>query len=447
MKKIAIIIVSIIVITLVLVTTFVQNNINKVNYKNVKLEETNLKVTSEDGNNVLLEFTNMIGIKEIKFPNGLTLYGNGKSTIAADYQIEKTINKYDFEIVDMDDEVITKTVYAPTMHIEISKNNMTVSLQDIQSSMISNLNSIGIATNYMKISIGEQTSVNSETMNMSTVFSSWQQFGDGTWSYNSSSKTVVNSKNSDYITGYYDKNNSYDDIDISFNAKTTDADDDAIGAVIRFNSLGSSKYSSYVFFLDRHDNGGGIGNGAYNGLNKVVNNTFTSNGTFTKLAVNASWRWTRNTWENYRLVTKGTTVQAYMNNKLLAEVTDTSISKGTYGFISYSQAYTYFKDIVVKTNKSYTFPQLLAKIVWNVDEVNMIINLNNAEDTTLNTQECIDLFNAADVHYLGVTAEANKESVNSFVNNINNRGQWIDSSDYDTYIQQIGEYIKTKFCN
>ncbi|MNV71336.1 hypothetical protein D3C71_1643490 [compost metagenome] len=111
-----------------------------------------------------------------------------------------------------------------------------------------------IATNFIKLGYGEQGYVNSEQQDMGTVFSSWGSFGDGTWSYNSSTKTISNSKNSSYFTGYYYPGGNYTDINLSFDAMTTDSDDDMIGAMIKF-STASSKYTSYLYLLDRHDNG------------------------------------------------------------------------------------------------------------------------------------------------------------------------------------------------
>lgn len=99
------------------------------------------------------------------------------------------------------------------------------------------------------------------------------------------------------MTGYYDPDGNYENIELEFEARTTDWDDDMIGSMVRFNDLGENKYSSYLFLLDRHDNGGGIGNGTYNGINKVVNSAFVNENNLTKLSCNPNNRWSRNTWQ------------------------------------------------------------------------------------------------------------------------------------------------------
>ena len=306
------------------------------------------------------------------------------------------------------------------------------------------LNNNKIATNFVNIIIGERSSIDSETTDMSVVFNSWNSFGDGIWSYDSSTKMMRNSKNSNYFTGYYAPNENYTDIELNFNAKTTDSDDDMIGAMIRFND-NSSKYTSYLFLLDRHDNGGGINNGAYNGLNKIENKSFSLS-SITKLSVNSSLRWIRNTWQNYKLIAKGDKIETYIDNKLVASATDSSISSGTYGFLSFSQANTYFKDITIKTLKEYKLLEVLNKVNWTNDDINVVINLNNSSEPAIQTNELVDLFNNNNIYYLGVTTEDNKQEIAEFLNKINDRGKGIYSTDYDTYVQKITQFL-TQYMN
>lgn len=220
-----------------------------------------------------------------------------------------------------------------------------------------------------------------------------------------------------------------------------------IGAMIRLNKNSSTSYSSYLFLLDRHDtNGGGVNSGANNGINKILNKnlpqlTWNIKDNATKLSVNTSLRWTRNTWQNYKLIIKGNKIEAYIDNTLVASAIDSSIASGTYGFVCLSQANTYFKDIVIKTNKTKTFTELLSSINWEFEDINVIVNLNNINETALETQSCIDTFTNYDIHYIGVSSVENKTNIEQFVQNINGNGKWIDSTNYDTYTQEIIKYL------
>ncbi|MNS91985.1 hypothetical protein D3C72_1260990 [compost metagenome] len=183
----------------------------------------------------------------------MTIYPNGKTQVAIDYKVE--INKqYIFVLKDENNNVSYPSFVTPGSDIELTQNNFNLDLPTLKNTINSKLQENKIATNFIKLGYGEQGYVNSEQQDMGTVFSSWGSFGDGTWSYNSSTKTISNSKNSSYFTGYYYPGGNYTDINLSFDAMTTDSDDDMIGAMIKF-STASSKYTSYLYLLDRHDNG------------------------------------------------------------------------------------------------------------------------------------------------------------------------------------------------
>ena len=335
----------------------------------------------------------------------------------------------------------------PKIHIEISKKDFQLNMEQIKNSIISGLNKNLIATNFAQIGIGEENSLDSESTDMATIFNKWSSFGDGDWSYNASTKTIKNSKNSDYFTGYYNPNDSYDDIELNFNAMSTDPDDDIIGAMIRFNSINSNNYSSYLFLLDNHEYNNGINNGAWNGLNKIVNNRLLTTSYIQKLSINPNLKWTRNVWQNYKLLAKGNKIEAYIDDELVSEVTDDSISSGSYGFLTYSQSDTYFKDFKIKTNKAKTLDEVLSSIDWKQDELNVVININNSTESSLSSQNCIDFFNKNNLSYIGITSSESKENVEQFLSNINNNGLWIDNSDQTNYINESVSYLTNLISN
>lgn len=440
------IIIFIIIILFLILSIMIPTFIRKTDIKRKKTEvQKEFYIESEENDKVLLVFKNIDGIKQIVYPNGDVLYVNGRNKIALDYSVQKK-QTYTFELQDVNDNIYYESFITPTANVAIIRKDVNVTLEDMKDDITKQLNNNKIATNFVNIIIGERSSIDSETTDMSVVFNSWNSFGDGIWSYNSSAKMIRNSKNSEYFTGYYAPNEDYTDIELSFNAKTTDGDDDMIGAMIRFND-NSSKYTSYLFLLDGHDYNGGVINGAYNGLNKIQNKSLTNSlSPITKLSVNSSLRWIRNTWQNYKLIAKGNKIETYIDNKLVASATDSSISSGTYGFLSFSQANTYFKDITIKTLKEYNLLEVLNKVNWTNDDINVVVNLNNSSEPAIQTNELVDLFNNNNIYYLGVTKEDNQQEITEFLSKINDRGKGIDSTDYDTYVQEITQFL-TQYMN
>lgn len=208
-RKIIIFLLTIIIILIIVSIQLLRtNNLTFKNYTSKKMEEStepNLVLKSYEENNVLLKFNNLLGIKQIEYPNGMIIYCNGKKSVAIDYKVEAN-KTYEFKITDIENNTKIEEFVTPMVHIEISKNDIVVDMEQMKEQINSGLNENLIATNFIKIGIGEQNYVDSKSTDMATVFNNWTSFGDGNWSYDSSSKTIKNSKNTDYFTGYYNPN-------------------------------------------------------------------------------------------------------------------------------------------------------------------------------------------------------------------------------------------------
>ena len=149
----------------------------------------------------------------------------------------------------------------------------------------------------------------------------------------------------------------------------------------------------------------------------------------------------------YESIVKGNKIEAYIDDELVSEVTDDSISSGSYGFLTYSQSDTYFKDFKIKTNKAKTLDEVLSSIDWKQDELNVVININNSTESSLSSQNCIDFFNKNNLSYIGITSSESKENVEQFLSNINNNGLWIDNSDQTNYINESVSYLTNLISN
>ena len=89
------------------------------------------------------------------------------------------------------------------------------------------------------------------------------------------------------------------------------------------------------------------------------------------------------------------------------------------------------------------FKNSLAKTTWKTDETNVIVNFNNQKEEELSQQACVNAFNSKGIHYEQVTTSANASDVNTFLGKIGNRGKYVESSNYNNYMNQINEYIST----
>lgn len=182
--------------------------------------------------------------------------------------------------------------------------------------------------------------------------------------------------------------------------------------------------------------------GAFNGINKIVDNQLYGLNYVTKLSCNPNNRWIRNKWQKYKFVAKGQTINAYLDGRLIGTVTDTSISSGTVGFVSYSQAYNYFRNITIITTRLRALGEIINNVEWNSAEHNIIINVNNEQDSDLSEQDVTNIMNTNKIYYFALGSEGNREQIEQFLQNINNRGKYLESSDLETSTKAIAEYLK-----
>ncbi len=263
-KKLLIIL-SILAILIVLTINIKKVGIFAKVRENVKSnEETNLtiddfSIKDNENNFVNLIFSRANGINKIKYPTGFEITCNGRKKVSIDFEVDPN-QEYIFKLVDSTGKETEESFITPEANIQLTKGNLNITLDDIVTKIREEINKKNIATNFIKMAIGENEAKDSTTTNVSQIFTDWKSFGDGNWGYNTSNNYIYNTKNSDYMTGYYDPNGNYENIELEFEAMTSDADDDMMGSMIRFNELENSKYSSYLFLLDNHGYNGGMNN-------------------------------------------------------------------------------------------------------------------------------------------------------------------------------------------
>ncbi len=142
---------------------------------------------------------------------------------------------------------------------------------------------------------------------------------------------------------------------------------------------------------------------------------------------------------SWKMSIHGNTIQAGVNGRV-TQVQDNEFTKGAFGFFTVSQP-TNFWNFRLNTIRALTLQEIIAKTIWKTDETNVIVNFNNQKEQELTQQACVNAFNSKGIHYEQVTSSANAGDVNTFLSKIGNRGKYVESSNYNTYMSQLTEYI------
>lgn len=453
MKKVKnILIIAIIILVILLGTIAYRTNITNNIMEKSAATKSEFSIETKNDNTVLVKFYNPIGIQEIKYPNGDIIYCEGKTDVGIDWKVSKN-KKYEFIMKDTNDVEKTHTFYTPEIHTELTRNDININLENAKNVIKNNLNNSLIATNFITVNVvaTQRELINSTTTDMQTVFNTWKRFGSGNWTYNKKNDVVTNSANVDWLSGYYSPNSNYTDITFSFEAKSTGDDDDLIGCMARANEDSyANNISAYLFTLDA----GGKGNVSlfsnFNGILKgheieKIYGIHTSPGgnnmgSYTQMLHKVGTKYSKNTWQSWKMKIKGNKIEGYLNGSLIAQAYDDSYIQGAYGFVTLSQSASY-RNIQVEAERTLSLPEIISSVNYTNGKINILVNFNNKKETSLSTQECVNSFNSKNIHYIQVTSSANAGEINTFLGKIGNRGRYVESSNYDNYMKQINDYI------
>ncbi|SFR65026.1 OmpL47-type beta-barrel domain-containing protein [Anaeromicropila populeti] len=340
----------------------------------------------------------------------------------------------------------------PKVDIKLAVGDTAVNIDSFKEDLYAELQRRGINTTNFNIMTTQQTTVSTEMEDAADIFNKWGRIGwTGQWSFDSVEKVIKNAENTDNFTGFYYPNNfSYRDIDFTYYNNTTNADDDVMGAMIKFNRNADGTVTTYVFSLDRGDNGGGVqtqyGGG---GLYKIVNKPFEY--TTVTLLQEVSAVWERNSWTRYHLVAKGNNIKVYQNEELLIDYTDNNnpIITGSYGFFSFSQPDAMYKDVTIVCENTQTLGEVLDTTVWSDNSARFIINLNDTLEEDLSDAgkraAMVTKTKAAGAHYIGWGTSVNQQQSLQFISENNKNGIFVDNGNYAASVIEIADYIIKRF--
>lgn len=72
----------------------------------------------------------------------------------------------------------------------------------------------------------------------------------------------------------------------------------------------------------------------------------------------------------------------------------------------------------------------------------MIINVNNELDSDLYEEDVTNIMNTNKIYYFALGSEKNKEQIEQFLQNINDRGKYLESSDIEASAISIANYLE-----
>ena len=356
-------------------------------------------------------------------------------------------------------DVSVDVINNPKIDIMVTQKDSDLDMTNFDNDVIARLEDYGIDTTNVRIQTVKRNILSTNSTDASVIFNQWGRIGwAGQWSIvkTNNINTIQNAENTDNYTGFYCPDNyEYTDIEMEFDNRTTNADDDFMGCMFRFNLTADSTNTknktctTYIFALDKHDNGGGISNGQYNGLLKITNSTF-EHAKVERLATVPRVTWTRNTWAHYKIAVKGNNIKIYQNNNLIIDYTDTSataIKSGSYGLFSYSQPYAQFRNFQVVAQDTKAFKDVLLEPSWREDAYHIVVNVDNTIDDTLTGTETIgEILSRTlndNLHLVQWGSEVNKTAIEDFITKNDNKGIFTSGDNYENAVDKTAQYIKS----
>ena len=366
----------------------------------------------------------------------LLLTGWSNEVVHAEDNLQNQPEKIQMNLSDM-----------PSVDIKLAVGETSVDVDHLKDDLTEELKSRGINMSGINLVTAEEKVVSTEMADAEQVFKQWGRVGwTGQWVYDSSNKTIINRENTDNFTGFYNPVSfDYRHIDFSYSNAAFDGDDDIMGAMVRFNINPDKTVTSYVFLLDKGDNGGYTPLENKGGLYKIVNGEFNWQ-SVTQL-VQVSNKWSRYSYTDYRILADGNNIQVYQGKNKIIDYTDINnpIKTGSYGFFSYSQPNASFRNIKIVSENTLTFPEVMNNAQWNDNSLHYLINLTDKKEAFMEDAqvkaEILGTMKSKKIHYIGWGGTEIREDTERFVIENGGFGAYIDKDNYKQSLSNIVDYI------
>ena len=193
-------------------------------------------------------------------------------------------------------------------------------------------------------------------------------------------------------------------------------------------------------------NGGNLNVGgtaiAYNaGINKNITSTITCLAEWERTTNLTNYDVSYNSNDGHIIIKK--------DNNIVANLYDKTYTSGTYGFWGNNceqKESMYISNLQVTATKKIkkTYLELIQDVgkICQEGETNIIVDVDNSIDSSLNDPRVATWTNANGVQFLAWGSNDNKSHLNDFINKNNDgRGEWIDGSSYQSAINETINYI------
>lgn len=154
----------------------------------------------------------------------------------------------------------------------------------------------------------------------------------------------------------------------------------------------------------------------------------------------------------YSIEYKDGQITITVNNTVVANVTDSTYKKGSYGFWGNnceSGDLMYLSDLSIITSgqRIKTLDEVLREPSWRENSIRVLLNIGNNESIPLikpdNMGEFINKMIDDKINFVGWDTEENKEQIEKIISLNNNNGKFINNTDYSTSMEKTSKYIKS----
>ena len=356
----------------------------------------------------------------------------------------------------LNSEVIKKETLKYPLEIVVAKNNTEFNTNNFKEDLIAQLQKEGVDISNINIETVKKDKTSSNSADAETILNTWEQVGQITYTENNvtydklwefKDQNVICKYNTDDLTGYVFPGEGAQGISLEYDATSENGDDDAFGAIIRYNKNADGTVTTYVFSQARDVRYNPADPWAnYYGLYKIESKEFKyQNITLLK---SCSKGWLKDEYAHYKIDATGNTIKVSMNGEEIINYTDTSnpIESGSYGFFSFSQANTKFKNITAITTNydSMSYDTVNNEYEWDKDSLHCVINISDFMEDPFNSENIDKTVSKSinnELTYIGLGTDNNKKQYLNYIEKNDNNGTFIDNKNYDKSIVQVAEYI------
>ncbi|GEM_PF-2095213 len=147
-----------------------------------------------------------------------------------------------------------------------------------------------------------------------------------------------------------------------------------------------------------------------------------------------------------KIVRNGSNIKVYVDNNLVIDANDNTLTEGTYGPYTVSQYEATFRNIVVETGTYKTLDEILKETTWRENASKFVVNISDVNLPELD--KASDKYSVVlsrmlndELYFAELGTSANKSQAEAFIKDNDNKGTFINNSNMDTALQSLANWI------